>query len=216
MKISFKKEIPLIIVALLPFAYLAYVWNSLPEKVPLHYNMEGEADRYGDKAELLLIPFLLPVLIYLILLMVPAIDPKGKIQKMGNKYQQLRFILVSFMSVLALFILFMVSSNSNSYLNLIYALLGFLFVLLGNYFKTLKPNYFIGIRTPWTLENETVWKKTHILGGKLWFVGGLLIVLCSFLISGKAFFVFFISAVLLLVLIPFVYSYLEFKKLEKV
>ena len=60
---------------------------------------------------------------------------------------------------------------------LIFPLIGLLFAFLGNYFKTIKPNYFIGIRTPWTLENEEVWKKTHLIGGKLWFVGGLLMAL---------------------------------------
>ena len=79
-----KKETPLITIVLLPFIYLAYIWNELPENVPLHWNLEGEIDRYGDKSELLIIPFVMPLLVYLIFLVVPEIDPKNKLNKMGK------------------------------------------------------------------------------------------------------------------------------------
>ena len=89
---------------------------------------------------------------------------------MGNKLNYLRFALSLFMSAIAVFIIYSVQ-QSQSKPTFIFILIGLLFTILGNYFKTIKPNYFIGIRTPWTLENEDVWKKTHLLGGKLWFVG---------------------------------------------
>ena len=89
-----KNEIPLIAIVSLPFIYLAYIWNELPEKVPMHWNIKGEIDRYGEKIELLLIPILLPLLIYIIFLVVPKIDPKNKISKMGNKYQHIKYCLL--------------------------------------------------------------------------------------------------------------------------
>jgi len=81
---NLKKELPLIGIVLLPFLYLAYVWNQLPAQVPLHYNIKGEVDRYGDKSELILIPIMTSLLIYVIFLAVPHIDPKKQIQKMGK------------------------------------------------------------------------------------------------------------------------------------
>ncbi len=109
-----KKNYPLLQLYLLPFIYLAYIWNDLPEKVPMHWNIKGEIDRYGDKSELILIPILLPLLVYVIFLVVPKIDPKNKLNKMGNKLQTIKFLLTTFMSILALFIIYTAKNESFS------------------------------------------------------------------------------------------------------
>jgi len=209
---NLKKELPLIGIVLLPFLYLAYVWNQLPAQVPLHYNIKGEVDRYGDKSELILIPIMTSLLIYVIFLAVPHIDPKKQIQKMGKKYDTLKWVITTFMSVLALFIIYTAKNQSFANPNYILLLCGVLFILLGNYFKTIKANYFIGIRTPWTLENESVWKETHKLGGKIWFAGGLLVILSSLIFDERTNFIIFMTIIAVMVLVPVVYSYLLFKK----
>ena len=211
---NLKKEYPLLLMVLLPFLYLIFIWNDLPETVPTHWNGLGEIDGYSNKTALIWIPFIFPLLIYILLTIVPKIDPKNKINAMGKKYDQLKFILILFMTALALFILYSSNSQSATNPNILFVLLGMLFAILGNYMKTLKPNYFIGIKTPWTLENETVWKKTHILGGKVWLIGGLAIVFFSMVLSNSINLIFFISTTLLLAIIPIIYSYLEFKKLK--
>ncbi len=210
-----RNEIPLITIVLLPFIYLAYIWKELPEKVPIHWNIKGEIDRFGDKSELLLIPILLPLLIYIIFLIVPKIDPKNKITKMGNKYQHIKILLTTFMSILALFIIYSAKNQSFSNPNYIVLLIGILYIILGNYFKTIKANYFIGIRTPWTLESETVWKETHKLGGKMWFVGGIIIVISSLILDKQPNFTLFMIVTGIITIIPITYSYLKYKKIEK-
>lgn len=215
MAFQLKKELPLIGIVLLPFIYLAYVWNDLPERVPMHYNIKGEIDRYGDKSELLIIPFIMPVLIYIIFLVVPKIDPKNKLQQMGNKFQTIKVLLTTFMSVLALYIIYSTKNASLSNPNYILFFIGALYVILGNYFKTIKANYFIGIKTPWTLENETVWKDTHKLGGKLWFAGGLIIILGCLILNPKTNFIFFMTITLIISVIPVVYSYKRFKQVSQ-
>lgn len=215
MRLSLKKELPIIIVVLLPFIYLAYIWNDLPEKVPMHWGLDGEVNRYGDKIELLMIPFLLPVLIYGIFLVVPAIDPKNKIAQMGSKYQSIKVLLAVFMSILALFIIYTAKNESFSNPNMLILLIGILYLILGNYFKTIKANYFIGIRTPWTLENETVWNDTHKIGGIMWFIGGIIIVFSSLILETKSNYNLFIAITLIIVIIPVVYSYLRFNELKK-
>jgi len=207
-----KKELPIIVIILLPFFYLAYVWNQLPEKVPLHWNIKGEIDRYGEKIELLLIPFLLPVLVYVIFLVIPKIDPKNKLNKMGNKLQSLKFLMTTFMSILALYIIYSANNQTFANPNYIVLLIGILYIILGNYFKTIKANYFIGIRTPWTLENETVWKETHKLGGKMWFLGGIIIVLSSLILDKAPNFTLFLIITGIISIIPIVYSYILFKR----
>ena len=209
---KFKKEIPFIAIALIPFAYLIYIWNRLPEKVPMHWNGAGKIDRYGDKKELLVMLFMLVGITYFVFLIIPSIDPKQKLQNMGNKLNNLRMILTLFMSGLAVFILYSVQQKTSNP-SFVLAIIGLLFAFLGNYFKTIKPNYFIGIKTPWTLENEEVWKKTHQLGGKLWFVGGLLMAL-TFVLPNKIQFYTFMGIVAVITIVPIVYSYLEFKKIK--
>lgn len=103
---NLKKEIPLLAILLLPFLYIAFIWNKLPQKIPMHWNIEGEVDRYGEKIEILLIPIMLPMFVYFIFSVIPKIDPKKKLNNMGKKLQTLKFLVTSLMSALALFIIY--------------------------------------------------------------------------------------------------------------
>jgi uncharacterized membrane protein len=214
MKLTLKKELPLIGIVLAPFVYLAIIWNTLPEKVPTHWNYKGEVDKWGDRYSLIALLFFLPVLTYVLMLVIPKIDPKKKIEQMGGKYYQLKFILVLFMSTLAFIILYISVNQFTSSPNLIFIPIGVVFIALGNYFKVIQPNYFIGIKTPWTLENKEVWKLTHILAGKLWIIGGLLIVLGSLTIDKSVFIYVFIVTIAILTIVPVIYSYIKFKELK--
>ncbi len=209
-----KKEWPLLVMVALPFMYLAYIWQQLPEQIPMHWNIKGEIDRFGSKWELLMIPFLLPVLTYLIFLVAPSIDPKNKLNKMGKKLDSIKLLLTTLMSILALYILYSVNNASLLNPNYIVLLIGVLYVILGNYFKTIKANYFIGIRTPWTLENKTVWQATHQLAGKIWFISGIVVVLSSLLADKQTNFILFIVITIIISIVPIAYSYLKFKNLK--
>ncbi|HBX66163.1 MAG TPA: hypothetical protein DEG32_08385, partial [Balneolaceae bacterium] len=91
---------------------------------------------------------------------------------------------------------------------------GILFIGFGNYMNSVKPNYFIGLRTPWTLESPIVWKKTHRLGSKIWMVGGIIIVVSKLVFSEGVNAIIFGISIAIMVLVPLIYSYTEFKKLE--
>lgn len=215
MNVAFRKELPIIGIVLLPFVYLAFIWNSLPEKVPTHWSAKGDIDHWGDKSFLISVPFMLPVFVYLLFLIIPRIDPKKKLSLMGGKFYQIKFVFVLFASVLALFIIFSSKSLSFSSPSFIFVLCGILFIAMGNYYKVIQPNYFLGIRTPWTLENSEVWKVTHVFAGKLWFIGGFLIVLGALLFEAAFFLTLFIVFVTVLAFVPMVYSYIKFKEIEK-
>ncbi len=215
MNTTLKKELPIILIALLPTVYLLFIWQSLPSAVPIHWNTKEEVDGYGSKAILFLIILLFPCLVYIILQIVPTIDLKAKLSKMGSKLQHLKFLLTTLMSLLAMCILYSVKTQTLVSQNTFIIVIGIMYFILGNYFKTIPPNYFIGIRTPWALENETNWKETHKVAGKLWFAGGLLIVIFSLLLSSQLTFVVFISFTIILAIVPFIYSYLFYKKTTK-
>jgi uncharacterized membrane protein len=90
--------------------------------------------------------------------------------------------------------------------------MGLLFAIIGNYMNNLKPNWFAGLRLPWTLENEDNWRRTHQLASKLWFAGGLLMALCGLLLPFKAAFTALIIIGLIIVIVPGVYSYRIYKE----
>ena len=215
MNLEFKKELPLIGIVLAPFVYLAVIWNNLPEKVPVHWNYNGQIDRWGEKYTLIIIVFLFTIFLYVLMLIIPKIDPKKRLEVMGGKFYQLKFILLLFFSGLALIIVNISKNESLSNPGLINTLIGFLFIVLGNYFKVIQPNYFIGIRTPWTLENKEVWKSTHEFSGKLWMLGGLIIVLSGLLLSNELLKYSLISVMVIIVIVPILFSYFKFKQIKK-
>ncbi|HAV53753.1 alpha/beta fold hydrolase [Aequorivita vladivostokensis] len=216
MQFNFKKEIPLILITVIPAIFLWYVWNSLPPEVPLHWNISGEVDRYGSKNELIWLTTLVPIFLYVLFLLVPLIDPKKKIAAMGGKFYTIRFYLTLFLSVLFTFIIYSVKEQTLTNPNYLFIIIGVFYVVLGNYFKTIKPNYFIGIRTPWALENETIWKSTHRLAGKLWVAGGLLIIITCFLFKQHTALTLFLIITAIITIIPVAHSYLQFKKITTV
>lgn len=210
MKFNLKKELPLLLFAVFPAFFLLYIWKELPLQVPLHWNINGEINRYGSKIELLIIS-LIPLILYTFFLFIPMIDPKKRLEAMGNKFYTIRLITALFLAVLFSFIIYSVKEESLVNPNYLFVILGAFFVLLGNYFKTIKPNYFVGIRTPWTLENETIWKNTHLFAGKLWVAGGFIIIISSFIFGEKIALPIFFIITAIITLIPVGHSYIQFK-----
>lgn len=210
------KELPLWILIILPYVYLAMVWNQLPEQVPTHFNMEGNPDDWSSRVFLLLIPGGMGLFLYLLLLIIPYLDPKKKIHLMGSRYYNFRIVLTLFFAILSIYLIHVSREGRMENPNILLALIGALFVAMGNYFQTVRPNYFIGIRTPWTLENEEVWRKTHRLGGRLWVVGGLLIIIIALLFNSSLnLTISFAVVALIMGLVPVVYSFFEYRKITR-
>lgn len=214
-KETLKKEWYVIILLIIPFGVSAYFWNDLPELVPTHFNIYGEADDWGPKW---INAIMLPAIglgTYFLLIFLPFIDPKKRIESRQKPIAAIRVILSLFMIGLYAFIMAKSLGNEINIGNYINVAVGLLILILGNYMSSLKQNYFIGIKTPWTLENEDVWKKTHRLTAKIWTVGGLILVIIPFTITNQILYWSIFGALLsILVLVPVIYSYVIFQKLE--
>ena len=185
---------------------------QLPDTMPIHWGANGEADGFATKIEAMILTVGIMVLIYFIIAFVPRIDPRKENYKYFSKTYNilLNAVLLLFFFVNMSTILQGLGYNvPMSYIAPIMA--GIIFIIIGNYLQRVRSNYFMGIRTPWTLSNETVWKKTHRLSGKLFFIGGLLIFISAFLPDGYKSMVMWVSIVLC-VAIPYLYSYLVYKK----
>ncbi len=201
--------LPLVI--LVPGIFLAFYWSSLPPEVPLHFDINGKPDRLGSKKELLVMVIALSalsILVYLLVVNIYRIDPKKYAAENKLRLQRIGFALAVFLSTLTCFIIYSASHGGSRFdLNLVLSGVGLLFAVIGNYLPNLKPNYFAGLRLPWTLENPGNWRKTHALAGKLWFAGGLLLAIFCIFLSAKAAMIFFFGVMLVLILIPCIYSY---------
>lgn len=194
-----------------PAVYLAIVWNKLPERVAMHFDLKGNPDRFGNKSEMItaiIIMSVVNVLVYILLTNIYRIDPKKYAADNKSRITKIAFATAVLLSAIMCMIIYSASNGNVSFsTSLIFSAVGLFFAIIGNYLPNMKPNYFAGLRLPWTLENEDNWRKTHQLAGKLWFAGGLfLAVICLFLPSVPAIVIFFI-VMTVITLIPCIYSY---------
>lgn len=210
-----KKNILNFILCLIPTAYALYVYNSLPDIIPIHFNGEGVADGFGSKNYVFL-GAALPWFVWLTFIAIKRFDPKGKLQEMGSKFDLFLLGNVLIMSLLGII---MVHSMSQGGLKMeikyLFMVLAALQILLGNFMPAMKPNYFMGIRTPWTLENEEVWKKTHKLAGILMVISGVVLMLLLFIIPIKWLTYCLLACTLFPVVFAYGYSYWYFQKIKK-
>jgi uncharacterized membrane protein len=203
-------------VILAPAVYLAIAWKHLPEKIAMHFDLGGNPNDFGSKNQLLTTSIILIVanaVVYLILTNIYRIDPKRYAAENKGRLYRIGFAVSIFTSlVLCLIIYSATHGNIKFSTRLMLASIGLLFALIGNYMHNIKPNYFAGFRLPWTLENADNWRKTHLLGGKLWFVGGLLIAVICLILPPAASMVAFYSIMTVVVIIPAIYSYRLYRK----
>jgi len=213
-QVNIKKEAVIWLILLLPFIYSFIVWNKIPDRVPTHFDINGEPDDYSSKTFALLLLPVMNIIIYFILFIVPRIDPRKKnYAAFGSSYQNIRLLIHLFFVGIFIFITQTTSVVQFLKLNAFLSGLLLFFALLGNYMRTVRSNFFVGIRTPWTLSNDIVWRKTHELGGKIWFYSGIVLAIVIFFLPQTAAVVVMFCGIFLMVIIPVVYSYLEYRKI---
>ena len=200
---------------LLPFAYALYLYPTLPNKIPMHFNINGEVDGWGSKESIYLLPSIMgltSIFVYFLMANIKKIDPKRYEGADEKIYAQFGLYTVGFLCCLSMVILYGTAHAGIEINKLIFPLLGFAFAGMGLYMPKFKQNYMAGFKLPWTLENEANWNATHALAGKIWTVGGALQMISALLLSGPAIFIVFISITAVMVIIPSIYSYRMFKR----
>lgn len=202
-----------ILIIIFPLVYTGIIYSSLPDTIPTHFGLNGQPDRFGDKSNIWFITLLLTVVsagVYLLLKNLPRIDPKKTAGQSPELYHKIAISIVVFLCAVTIVIVY-ATLNGSMNTQLMLPLLGLLFMVLGNYMHSVKPNYFLGFRIPWTLENEDNWRKTHQLAGKLWVAGGLLITITTLLLPARFGFIIFFIIILIIALVPGIFSYWYFK-----
>ncbi|MEZ0611437.1 alpha/beta fold hydrolase [Fibrella sp. WM1] len=201
-----------IAITALPLLYLAAIYTQFPANVPTHFGPTGQPDGYSSK-EGLAIGYVLGMgLLYGLLRVLPAIDPTGRLTP--AIYGPMRLTINLFLAGIATVILYIIHTQQtgSAVINLILSTVFLLFAGIGNVMLNVPRNYVVGIRTPWTLNSDTNWRKTHRLAGKLWVAGGLLAFVINFFLPTSLKIALAIAVPMVLAIIPFVYSYRLFKQ----
>ena len=190
------------------------VFSNLPDTIPIHFNEVGEVDNYGSRWTI----FLAPIISLIMILLAEGlrrIDPKKEAYKKFEKhYYNVIFFVCALLwgtQLITIAYIYVIDINIARVLPVV---LGIMFIYIGNMMPKFKHNYFVGIKTSWTLASEKVWYLTHRFAGKIWVVFGTLIVFTAFLPINYIPWVF-IGITLIIVVVPGVASYVFYRRVEE-
>jgi|GEM_PF-163348 len=213
-KISLR-EVLISIVLIAPFLYYLYIWDTLPDIIPMHFDVEGNPDNYTSKSIFGLGLLFFNVGFYYFLKYIPRIYRRNSFTMSEKTFDQLRLVLTLFFSALSIII---INSIQQVKVNntLIFISIALLISLLGNYMRNVRPNHLPGNQFFWTNDDESSWKKTQNFIGLLWFFTGIILVITLLLVTENLeIYVFAIGIVAAMLVIPAIYSFCIYLKNKK-
>jgi uncharacterized membrane protein len=204
------ESIPFIIFLLLILFAVIY-YPKIPDTIPTHWNAAGQADGFGGRNSIFVIPIMFFVILILFFILPLMEVFRENMLKIYNYYYAFKIIFSLFFAVLFIATLLPTIGYDINVSRVVIGMIGLLFISLGFILPKLKRNFMFGIRTGWTLSSDAVWDKTHKVGGVLFVVLGLLTILLLFILKLEAlFFVFLILTILVSLFLVF-YSYYVYK-----
>jgi uncharacterized membrane protein len=211
MKFSLRTEIPQIALIAVMFALAAWSWSRLPDQIPTHWNLQGHANGHGNKfVGLLLLPVMVLGVNFLMMLL-PLADPgRANYRNFAKTYNVLRLGFVAFMAVLYAATVAAAFGRRINITTVAFLGTAALFLVIGNVMSKIRPNWFVGVRTPWTLSSKLSWDKTHRLAGRLFLLMAALFAVVAFIHNTWTFAAMLAFDAICLVWIV-VYSYLVYR-----
>ena len=206
-----KSEVIVLGVILLSFIIGFYFYPQMPEKIASHWDAQGQVDGYISKFWGLFLMPLLSMILFLLFIAIPKIDPlKHNIEKFRKYYDGFVVLIIVYLFYVYLLTIFWNIGIRFSMVQPLVPAIGILFYYIGILTENAKRNWFIGIRTPWTLSSEGVWEKTHKIGGKLFKIAGIITFVGVFFESYALFFI--LVPIILVATYTIIYSYFEYQK----
>ena len=204
-----------IVLSIISLCLTLYFYPSIPSQIPTQWGFNGQVNSYGPRSTIFLIP-ILTLVISLGAWLLPRIDPRREnYGRFSNTYIIIISIVSFFMMALHMLILIeILSPGLVAMSSLTFALLSLMLIVFGNYLPKIKHNYFAGIRTAWTLNDEENWYATHRFAGPCWVVGGLCMLVSVFLPTNYHYLAYMIVLITVAV-IPSLYSFLFFYRKNK-
>ena len=193
-------------------AVTAVLYPALPDPMPSHWNAAGEVNGWMPKFWGAALVPLIMAFIWLMFLVLPRISPRGfEMEPFLRAWGVFKVMLLAVMLFISVIVLRAAQAGGKISMTAVFVALGLLFVVLGNLLGKVTRNFFVGIRTPWTLASEEVWYRTHRLAGKLFVISGTAVIAAA--VIGLSMWPIF-AAIMLAALIPVVYSYVLYRRLE--
>ena len=212
MKKELKKTLTLTtLITLLPILVGLFYWNQLPDKMATHFDMTGTPNGWSSKWFAIIgIPVVLAVVNVLCTILTET-DPRR--HKYPEKMMKLVYWICPVVSWICagLTISYELGVEFAAMPKFASLLMGIMFIVIGNYLPKVKQNYYMGIKLPWTYSDEENWNRTHRMAGKLWVVGGIVLLLNFFLeITGLI-----IAVLIVMIVVPTIYSWAFSRKKDK-
>ena len=194
------------------FAAAAVLYRRLPDPVPVHWDMHGHANGFMPKPwGALVMPFVTAA-VCLLMLVLPRVSPRGfRLEQFQGTFEVIQTAILGFLFFATMMALLAGAGIPIPLGRALPVGVGVLLVVLGNVLGKVTKNFFVGIRTPWTLASDEVWLRTHRLGGRVFVAAGLAFVAAGLAEAGTA---PIVVVALLAVLIPVLYSYVIYRRLE--
>ena len=206
-----KSNIIILLIILVSFIGAIYFYPQMPDKMASHWNIKGEADGYMSKFWGL---FLMPIIfvgLFLLFILIPKIDPlKENIAKFRKYFDGFMVLIMFFLFYIYFLSIVWNLGKRFDMSQMIVPAVAIVFYYCGILIENAKRNWFIGIRTPWTLSSEGVWNKSHKIGGKLFKITGLIALLGIFFPNYTFYFIF--VPIFLATFYIIIYSYFEYQK----
>lgn len=201
-----------VVFVLIALAAAAWLYPRFPAQLPVHWNIHGQIDRYAPRLWVAVMPALVITGLAALMVLLPAISPrKFEIKTFGPIYVILMLATQGVQLVVGLAVLLAGAGYAVPIPTVAMLSVGALFMVLGNYMGKLRKNFFVGIRTPWTLASAGTWERTHRLAGWLFMLGGLMAIVATL---ARAPTWLPLSALLAAALVPCAYSFWIYRALE--
>jgi uncharacterized membrane protein len=211
---DYLKEILLLVLLLIPMAYLGIIWNRLPFQLATNYTVDGTPEYIGYKGEFLLLMiflFFTNLLLYFLFRYIPRTEDQVSEAQTPlhlDEYYRIRFAIHIYLAVFSCFVVLLLQlGHQRGAEKWAFAGIGLLIAVLGYYLGRLRPNNFVGVRTPWTLLSDAVWTRTHQMAGRLWISVGVVIFVTGFFLPIMTGVFLIFVAVVLLSALPYIYSF---------
>lgn len=198
------------LIILLPFICGLLTYNSLPDQIPIHFNLRGDVDGYGSKLFVLLIS---PIVLLIQWAAVIEANIKSKKEEIKENYiKMMSWTMAAFATALGVVIHYCANGNIVTAQRLCPIIVGVLFVVMGNLMPKQKKNKWAGIRIKWTLSDSDNWMKTHRLFGKISVLCGFVMISLSFVKNIPIAYSIMFILMLCTIFVPTIYSYVLYKK----
>lgn len=208
-KINYKTVLYFIL-AILPLVLVFILLPRLPERIPIHYNFSGEINRWGTRYDAFILPAI--TIIFALIFQLSKFTKNKVVNAKSYYIIHLGFLFI-FNVFNLIFLYYCFYPRNFESTNLSNAILCILFIFVGNFLPKVKQNSFIGIRVSWTLNNDTVWYKTHRLGGVVWVVSGSIMLLLCLFVPNINSTIILLAGLAVMTIIPLVYAYVIYKRL---